>query len=783
MRKAECIRFVWSIAMWLLVSVVGAQTQQGYVKTKGRMVNGQVVPGKGLIGAVVSLKGRTAVLVNQSDGHFSFPIVGQTFVIEGVTKQGYQLVDADISRTPFQYAESPIYLVMETPEQQLEDQLEAKERITMALRKQYQSALAENKRLREERRISQDEYEKAMQRLVSQQRNNSVFVSKLVDEFSKVDYDQLDEFNRRVHEFILNGEFRQADSMLATKGDMSSRIVAFQNEWQVLTKEENRLSQQQQAADQLDSHLRKQLADLAQDCLSKYQIFKMRFQNDSAAYYLELRAGLDTANVEYQRQAGDFLTDYLNNYSQAEVYYQRALSCANRFYGEESDWSATLLNQIANVLYYQDRYTEALQKYEQSLAISRLDESRQALNITVNMRNMAAIYRNINNDYRKALAVYEKTLTMRQELLGQRHPLIAEVLFDIGVSYNNLGEYDKALGYEEKALDMFRESGDEYLTDIASVLDGIGTIYFNQGEYGQTLNYYKQSFDIRKEIFGQHHVLTADNLRGIGDTFYRLGEYDQALDYLNKSLAIRMEKQGEKHTGVASTLNAIGNVYYNKKEYRVALDHYIRALAIQKQVLGEKNRVVATTLNNIANTYRNQEDYATAATYYVQVLAIRKDLLGPRHPLVSVGLNELGNAYRILKQNDKAIDCYEQVLDIGPTPQGLCELDIVSVLRYTSMLYSMKGNLEKAVAYAERALPLLRKEYGEHHEEVAANIYLTAMIYSAYHQDEKALEFFKQALNEFKIIENANPRYIKKCTEAIAAIHERQKALEGNREK
>ena len=777
MGKAECIRFVWCIAMWLLAGVAGAQTQQGYVKTKGRMVNGRVVPGKGLSGAVVLLKGRTAVLVNQADGHFSFPIVGQTFVIEGVTKQGYQLVDVDISRTPFQYAESPIYLVMETPEQQLEDQLEAKERITMALRKQYQSALAENKRLREERRISQDEYEKAMQRLVSQQRNNSIFVSRLVDEFSKVDYDQLDDFNRRVHEFILNGEFRQADSLLATKGDMPGRIVAFQNEWQVLTKEENRLSQQQQAADQLDSHLKKQLADLAQDCWSRYQIFKMRFQNDSAAYYLELRAGLDTANVEYQRQAGDFLTDYLNNYSQAEVYYQRALSCANRIYGEKSEWSAVLLNQMANVLYYQNRYAEALQKYEQSLAVFRLDESRQALNITVNMRNMAAICKNVNNDDRKALAIYKEALDVRERLLGQCHPLTAEVLFDIGVSYNNLSEYDKALEY------VFRESGDEYRADMASVLEGIGTIYFNKGEYGQTLNYYKRSFDIRNEIFGQHHVLTAANLRGIGDTFYRLGEYDQALDYLNKSLAIRMEKQGEKHTDVASTLNAIGNVYYNKKEYGVALDHYTRALAIQKQVLGEHHRIVATTLNNIANTHRNQEDYAAAATCYEQVLAIRKDLLGPRHPLVSVGLNELGNAYRILKQNDRAIDCYEQVLDIGPTDQGLCELDIVSVLRYTSMLYSMKGDLEKAVAYAERALPVLRQVYGEHHEEVAANIYLTAMIYSAFHQDEKALEFFEQALSEFEIAGNANPGYIRKCSEAITAIRERRKAHEDHKEK
>ena len=49
-------------------TTVFAQTQQGYVKTKGRMVNGQLVPGQGLKGATVSIKGRTAVLVNSDDG-------------------------------------------------------------------------------------------------------------------------------------------------------------------------------------------------------------------------------------------------------------------------------------------------------------------------------------------------------------------------------------------------------------------------------------------------------------------------------------------------------------------------------------------------------------------------------------------------------------------------------------------------------------------------------------------------------------------------------------------
>ena len=43
--------------------MLSAQSQQGYVKTKGRMVDGEYVPGQGLKGATVSIKGKTTIMI------------------------------------------------------------------------------------------------------------------------------------------------------------------------------------------------------------------------------------------------------------------------------------------------------------------------------------------------------------------------------------------------------------------------------------------------------------------------------------------------------------------------------------------------------------------------------------------------------------------------------------------------------------------------------------------------------------------------------------------------
>ena len=75
---------------YVLVSF--GQTQKGFVKTKGRMINGKQVPGLGLVGATVDIQGGNSYNVQNKDGSFSFPIQSQTFMVKSVLKKDYQLV-------------------------------------------------------------------------------------------------------------------------------------------------------------------------------------------------------------------------------------------------------------------------------------------------------------------------------------------------------------------------------------------------------------------------------------------------------------------------------------------------------------------------------------------------------------------------------------------------------------------------------------------------------------------------------------------------------------------
>ena len=128
----------------------------------------------------------------------------------------------------------------------------------------------------------------------------------MVERYSKIDYDQLDDFNRQVSEYILNGELTKADSLLKTKGSIEARIEELRQHQEAIRKEREEMVLRQQNLDRSESFAKREIEDIAQDCYHFYTKCRLLQQNDSAAYYLEKRAMLDTLNFDYVWTCGSY---------------------------------------------------------------------------------------------------------------------------------------------------------------------------------------------------------------------------------------------------------------------------------------------------------------------------------------------------------------------------------------------------------------------------------------------------------------------------------------------
>ena len=625
----------------LLLSVLStAQTQQGFVKTKGRMVNGQLVPGQGLKGAMVSVQGRTAILVNADDGAFSFPVAEPQFRLDSVKKKGYQLVDMDACPKTYKRSGNPLYIVMETPEKQMEDKLNAERKIRRNLQKQLQAKEDEIEALKEENRISLEEYHKALQEIYAEQESNEQLISDMAKRYSELDYDQLDEFYRQVSYCIENGELTKADSLLRSRGDINAQVNSIKQRGQALKEEKEKL-QQAEAVQQAD------IEEAAKRCYGFYETFYLQHLNDSAAHYLLLRAQLDTTNVDYQNEAAKFLVEFLSEFDKATPYYQTAMRQAKLQYGEKCEWVATILYNTGMVHYYRSELPEALK------------------------------------DFNQAKDIYS-------ELLGANHPEVATMINAIGLIHNSLGEYQTALDYFLQCAEMRKAALGEDHFDVAATYNNIGHIYANLRDFSKAMEYQNKSMEIKKKILNENDPSIAISHSNIGSIFYYLRDFDSAAYHLNKALEINIIALGDSHPNTASSYGNAAMMYTINKDYDKALEYHMKALTIMQKILGEVNPKMARYYSNVGTTYIYLGNYEEALKYMNKALSVKKEAIGEEHPDLADYYHNIGEVYYRMGDKAKSIENFRTARAIwekafGPEDQRVIKVQgtIDSILEET----------------------------------------------------------------------------------------------------
>ena len=678
--------------------IVFAQTQQGYVKTKGRMVNGQLVPGQGLKGATVSVHGRTAVLVNSEDGAFSFPTPDNQFRLDSVKKKGYLLVDLDACPRTYKTSGNPLYLVMETPEQQLQDKLNAERKIRRNLQKQLQEREDEIEDLKTQQKISDEEYRQALQKLYADQESNEQLISDMAKRYSELDYDQLDEFYRQVSYHIENGELVKADSLLKTRGDITAQVGNILQRGQTLAEQDEHL-QKAKAVQQAD------IDEAARRCYSYYETFAAQHLNDTAAYYLELRASLDTTNIKWQLDADRFLFEYVASYDKALYYCQRALRHALIQFGEDHQEVATIYNELNCVLVEKGDFDKALEllmktlKIEESLGVEpheiattynnigvtyerigdydkALEYHKKAISIrekekesdpiglAFSLNSIGTVY-NFKGAYQDAKKSYNTAIDLMESVYGKNHHILANMYSNMAVTNYNLGEFDLALKNIEEALSIWESILGKSHPNTAIAYRNMGVIYYTQlNDYDNALLYLEKAKKIDENVFGENNPKTAISYECLGNYYNTKGEYDKALEYLTRSVNIQIEYVGEHHPDVASCYNTIGWVYSNMGQYDKSIENYEKSLRLNQELYGEYHSNTAWSYHNIGLVYFYKKDYDKALFYHKKALSIRKTVWQDQHEEVAWSYNNVGNSHYCLKQFNEALENYNESYQI-----------------------------------------------------------------------------------------------------------------------
>lgn len=175
------------------------------------------------------------------------------------------------------------------------------------------------------------------------------------------------------------------------------------------------------------------------------------------------------------------------------------------------DEAAIALFEEAAQLFEEEKYAEAVTKYEEFLELNPM---------------IYQVHLNIGNCYRE-MGEYEKAIEaysfLLDELKMEKETLegdegAARALAAIGETYIKMGDLDKASEHLMQAMDIFPE--DETLAF------NIGEIYFKQGQTDEGIEYFNQAIQIKPDW--------APPYRQIGYAYLNKANYGMAIESFKK---------------------------------------------------------------------------------------------------------------------------------------------------------------------------------------------------------------------------------------------------------
>lgn len=717
MRKILCILFI-------LTSVISiAQIQQGFVKTRGRIVDGKLVSGKGLSGAIITLNYGNS-FVSDSLGSFSFIIPkSQPYSLVSVVKKGYILVDPDYTKCVFHYSsQNPFYIVLEDVNLYQAELNAATRKVRNTLYTQLAKREQEIEELKVQNKVNEKEYQEQLQILYDNQSKMEQLVKEMAERYVSTDYDLLDDFNQTVQQLIEDGNLMKADSMLHSRGNIEERVAKYHSVVAANKKFREELEQSEKG-------VARDYEDLSLNLYQRSEIFLQSFLHDSALHYLKMRADLDTTRLNAVWDYA-YLCLKQREFSECETYLR---ICLRAYEHNQDEANIALLHHNYGLLYYIIHDYENCEKYYLS-ALDKLDKlsclypDMYIAPLAMTQNNLGALY-NILSDYSNSEKYYKLALKNRIQLCKNDSNLyfsdLAATQNNLGVLYQNLHDYKNSELFCKQSLDnymfLFEQNPRMYRRDLAKAQNNLGLLYYEHREYGVSEHYFRSALSNYEQLFdknpGAYRLDLAKTQNNLGLLCSRLFDYVNSEKYLKLALdnleylyQIYPETYREE---LASTQNNLGFLYSELHDQVNSEKYYLLSNSNLSMLFAHDPNTYRNDLAKnefaIGNLYFNLQDYNHCERYYQLALEhLNTFESSSNFAEVAKIQNNLGFLYYKLSDYSRSeqylLQANENLERLFSVSQSTYRADFSMTHSILGSLYYVRGDYKKSKKFLLQAL-------------------------------------------------------------------------------
>lgn len=727
-------RFISFTIVFLATIISFAQTQQGVVKTRGRMVDGQLVPGQHLTGATITLNIGNP-LISGDNGAFSFNVPsGKNYSLVTAKKQGYTLADPEYTRRSFTYsAQNPFYVVLEDEAQRQADINAARRNIQNTMTAQLRLKEKELEDLKQQKVINEKEYERRIAELYDAQDKSYELVKAMAERYASTDYDQLDEFNRKVQMYIEEGELLRADSMIQSKGSIEKRIEEYYQIVAANKEERERLKQSESGAAKI-------YVDLSHDLYNKAEIAKQQFEWNEALTLLKKRADLDTTNAKCTREYADFANGQRKN-NEAIRYYEMSL----RHIQSDERLTNDILHSMASVYYDCGNHAKALElDFQVASFREKLDltETHNAMALARSYNNIAVNYWAQHNHVEtekfnsKAMNIYK---TNFEKLSQDQKFLYYGCLMNLGNLYRDVIDYQRANRCYFEVVDSlsvlcdensFSNTDEIYLQSmLAKTYDNIGVSYLRSNEFEKSKDFFEKACHVYDKLFEINPNASKERLASVinhlGQLYNAKGDYKKALEHFLRAEELYQELMpsgGVSIFDMASMQEDAAVAYLNLKQIDSAEVYVRKSLDMLRNISEEDSESIkykakkAHIQEVYSRIYKEREQYEKAQIAICEAIDIYNSIYYKHHVIsrwnhLIDALNDYAYICLLQYKPDQAIEQFSKALDIINTlPDNIKDNDSVNVNSKSAQIFAnlaiahvMKEDCAAAHKYNEKS--------------------------------------------------------------------------------
>ena len=520
-------------------------------------------------------------------------------------------------------------------------------------------------------------------------------VGEYADLFARIDESEIDTLAQQALDLFNRGEVERAIQLFEQGHYMEKLDKALQNS---------------QQADRLKAVAEKAKEQATQDSLKALQSLKAQIEayklNNEWEKAGELLKGLaDRLNTVDDCWDYAYFCHHQNNFKDAEIYYQRAITLLDRQTDKESlgyqSKKASLLNNLANLYKDTQRLSESETMYKEALeTYRRLAQSNpQAYEpyVAHSLNNLANLYSDTQR-LSESEAMYKETLEIRRRLAQSNpqayEPYVAMTLNNLAILYFNTQRLSESEAMFKEALAIRRRLAQSnpqaYEPDVAQTLNNLASLYKGTQRLSESEAMYKEALAI---------------LRRLAQSNPQAYEPD-----------------------VAHLLNSLAYLYSGTQRLSESEAMYKEALEIRRRLAQSNPQAyepdVAQTLNGLANLYSDTQRFSESEAMYKEVLAILRRLAQSNPQAYEPDVAQIHYNIGLLKVNqeqytdavpafEEALDIYRRLTKVNPAKQQQYE----GSLYWLSQLYSAVNNYSTTYRINQEWLPILKTKYEDNSDD------------------------------------------------------------------